>query len=857
MKLAEDNKNLDWQINIYADMSGTLYNGREYQNGLNAALSASKLMKTGKLKSDSLSFKIHANLAINHHRLNNFSEARKHFEQTEYLLKINPELESIIPLYVAFNYSNHGKMWIELLDYHKGLVYLEKAKLVSRRLNNDYDKAMILGNLALAQINAGNTQDGLKGLTQVINFYEKNYSPYSKELPNFLFILGQNLSSPSERAIAYNKCIFYLKRHKSEAFRNHLISWAYKELIECRLLINDTKKAIANLKEFGHEIQNPEKDDYFLLARSLVYQKEKNYRDAIQGYTNLLDRFADGKNYSEGLTSINPYKTSLAFQALKQLSEARQQLKTNNLQEQISNQKAAFEALELIILLKNEYQKKILRFESQLSFLHKYHFIHLKALYLAHKLYVLTSDQVYKKKAFLLAEQSKKSISDGIEEPLSGHRPIREDSLRNLILIAETKVNQLKLSSNTEGDTLPNLQLRIDGYLKELGEINPLYRQRKKEPDLAKSLKAIPQEVLYLNYVNADSLLFICWASNSDFGVERVRINPYTYGRAISYLKSSLTTEPDVYEGFYEKKNSTYLYRLLSSPKKFFENTSYTRLVINPSGELFDLSFDILQKPGSNSILLEDKSIAYASDIGDMHTTSETSLFKKASWNIFLPFSIGKMNRSISEQILKHGDTEINDIKGQKVISARATRNAWFKALRKNEITLLITHGGIENNDPYVMLQSEQGLPDPVYVSEIKYQRFFSALAILSACETSMGKAIDGFGMYSMGRILRLTGCKSVAGSIWQVDDLSMSVLGSNFYRFLEKGYPKDIALQKAKLAYLETSHGKQYDHPYYWAHFQIYGDVSKVTGSMNLAPYLLSALALIPVLFFIRRKKL
>ena len=104
-------------------------------------------------------------------------------------------------------------------------------------------------------------------------------------------------------------------------------------------------------------------------------------------------------------------------------------------------------------------------------------------------------------------------------------------------------------------------------------------------------------------------------------------------------------------------------------------------------------------------------------------------------------------------------------------------------------------------------------------------------MVVLSACETGIGEFKTGEGVVGLGRAFALAGAKSLVTSLWAVNDKATSDLVTSFFENIYDGLPKDIALQKAKLEYLENS--KQ-SHPFYWAAFVPMGDVAAIDMAKN-----------------------
>jgi CHAT domain-containing protein/Tfp pilus assembly protein PilF len=77
-------------------------------------------------------------------------------------------------------------------------------------------------------------------------------------------------------------------------------------------------------------------------------------------------------------------------------------------------------------------------------------------------------------------------------------------------------------------------------------------------------------------------------------------------------------------------------------------------------------------------------------------------------------------------------------------------------------------------------------------------------LAVLSACDTGLGEASPGEGVFGLQQAFHLGGCRNVAASLWKVDDEATAALMALFYHHLwVKGEPPLQALRHAQLALL------------------------------------------------------
>lgn len=100
-------------------------------------------------------------------------------------------------------------------------------------------------------------------------------------------------------------------------------------------------------------------------------------------------------------------------------------------------------------------------------------------------------------------------------------------------------------------------------------------------------------------------------------------------------------------------------------------------------------------------------------------------------------------------------------------------------------------------------------------------------LVVLSACETGLGKYGQGEGIIGFSRALSCAGAQSLIASLWNVNDKRTQTIMLLFYKELKKGAPKNIALWKAKKAFLADY--KPEAEPYFWAALTLFGDISPI----------------------------
>ena len=91
-------------------------------------------------------------------------------------------------------------------------------------------------------------------------------------------------------------------------------------------------------------------------------------------------------------------------------------------------------------------------------------------------------------------------------------------------------------------------------------------------------------------------------------------------------------------------------------------------------------------------------------------------------------------------------------------------------------------------------------------------------LAVLSACETALGREIRGEGLVGLTQGFILAGAQQVVASLWWVPDRGTAELMKLFYRnLINRDQPAATALRGAQL---ELSSQRRWADPYYWAGF-------------------------------------
>jgi CHAT domain-containing protein/Tfp pilus assembly protein PilF len=108
-----------------------------------------------------------------------------------------------------------------------------------------------------------------------------------------------------------------------------------------------------------------------------------------------------------------------------------------------------------------------------------------------------------------------------------------------------------------------------------------------------------------------------------------------------------------------------------------------------------------------------------------------------------------------------------------------------------------------------------------LFAHEIRAMQLQVDLVLLSACETGIGKDAGPEGALSLARAFWDAGSPATVMSLWKVNDEATASLSMAFMRYIKAGMPKNEALRQAKLDYMASSSSAI---PYFWAGLSLSG---------------------------------
>ena len=786
---------------------------------------------------------------------------------------INKAIRSFEEMKDTFNlivsYNDRGKMQskrkeldLSILDFEKVLALTNGRNLYNYEIN-------AINNIAIRLNEKKNYQEAIKYLNRA----EKVNQSYKKDST-------KTAANYNNLAIAYNGLSKY----------NIALDFAKKNL-DLRQKIHNT--AYHPDIALGHE------------TIADVYLKKNQYDKALYHYhqsiLTLIPSFKDqnvAKNPSISVYVIHAKTNCINPIAYKGETFLKMYQKDQKL-EHLEKAMDTYLTLDsLLIDIKQNFQEdgsKFLIAEEAFSFYEK-------AIYTAFQLYKKTTDEKYKKILIDLFEENKASVFyDGLQTKNAtqyGNVPkkiIKQENLLAKKISAFEKKAYDKPENTAFKDSIFELKKDRKKLIDNIESISPKYYQLKyQNTNLEANLiqKELADDQILIEYFLGDSTLYTIALTPSKFEVFQKPI-PKNFRPAFNDFLASISIwesqSSEQTERIYLEYGYFFYELLLSEPIKFVNNENLKRITIVPDGILGYLPFEILLETKyqgnwiDRDLPLVIKKYAFnylVSSRQAFKSTYQSTLKAKYGFagfgcdysknNADHNYSDANNKRSTSLSKLPFAVEEIEKIKkdigGRTWTNDDATISNFMTYAKDYGIIHLSLHGSLNEDNPmfshFVFSKGKDTDKDNyLYASDLYNMELSAELAVLSACNTGQGTLKKGEGIMSLSRGFAYAGCPSLVMNLWSISDHSSFDIMSKYYNNLKEGMTKDVALQKAKLYYINNN--AAFATPIYWASLIAVGDDQPIDPKLfsknrDINPWLLSlaGLSSLLILFFMLKKK-
>ncbi len=256
------------------------------------------------------------------------------------------------------------------------------------------------------------------------------------------------------------------------------------------------------------------------------------------------------------------------------------------------------------------------------------------------------------------------------------------------------------------------------------------------------------------------------------------------------------------------------------------------KLVIIPSGKIWDFNFETLHMP-DKSLLVEKIEIQYATTIPQI--IAGTTAHRKpmlviapgfqdhSSTQIASSLDHDSGNFSSTPWSVATGEQLVREYNATSLVHDKATKSNVLKYIPKYSTIHFSTHASCDKDDPTQSALILSGKDNQLGTNEIYTNDLHTELVTLIGCETGLGRSQVTEGNSSLANAFLFAGARCVIQSLWKIDDQESNLLIQDFYKRYFDG--KSISsLRNAKLKYLSESKGTL-SAPYYWAGLIVVGN--------------------------------
>lgn len=337
------------------------------------------------------------------------------------------------------------------------------------------------------------------------------------------------------------------------------------------------------------------------------------------------------------------------------------------------------------------------------------------------------------------------------------------------------------------------------------------------------------------------------------------------------FTKRTNNFSPEAVNAFADQSHK--IYKAIVKP--FSSLLQHKRIIIVPDGPLSQLPFETLvESPGGQSFrelpyLINKFIISYA--FSGYYLAREPNNPSSNPRLLAFGFTGGSDVRSASDDAVSiqipGSEAELNALSekfpdGSYLYGADVTERKFKEQAGNFDLLHLAVHGSGDPTEDYsatLYFRDADGYEDGrLYWYELYGMNLRASLAVLSACESGIGKTYRGEGMLSMANAFTFAGCSSVVMGLWKVDDQVSVRLMDTFYGELLNGMAIDEALAMAKRTYLASA-DQVTANPKLWSSLVAYGEAPVVKANqLRTEWFVLAVVVLIGavVLLYVKTKK-
>lgn len=855
--------------NLCIDISSLYHSQSLYQKALQKCKEGFVFYGQSKTKPDTLLFKLYSSTGTMYKNLSNRDSTKFYYNLANELLKKNTKIEHTIPEYVLHHFNSYGR-WLENAgDYFNGVVFIESALTIAHKYKLTYDENIIRTSLAGIYEKLENYNKALNYRKIALNNHHQNNQLMCYNLSGYGWVLI--LSDKAQEGIPYllKALNLYNKLSKEDKGSQNFVlhSALLYNLGVGYLKLGNNDEANKNfeqlIKDFEHKriTKSPLLSKAWLRISELYKGNPKKQISFIQNALKTINKNFDSNDISQNPVVTNTINEKIFIEALTQktktLFEIYKQTKENRYLD--LSCKTINTCLAVMANMRGSFDNATSKLFFNTSI---YPFFQI-ASEIAFQKYQVSNSNLDKEFVFKVIESSKSTaLNDAIFDASikPGFIPnnlLEEEQLLNKKINA---IENLSIIDSTKLAALQKLEIEKHNLIRLFESKYPKYYQLKYE-NRSISTKQIQGNLdkkrAYLSYFLIKDKLFIAIITKEKFEIEAVTLNNDVFLQNAQTFRDKLYQNPGIgnYDGL---ELSAYFYNILISPiqKYLYDKTS---LLVCRESQLNFLPLGVLESGKFiNDYLIKKYSIGYT-------YSAEIFLNKPKPVNntqvlAIAPFDDKKYNLDSDFKYLPDSEKQALAVADNAMIGTQATKDAFLQIYQQYGIIYFATHSEMNDVNPkqsFIAFNPNENFK--LFIDEISNLELKNTkLVVLSACKAGIGQMHQSEGMLSLARAFSYAGCPSIATTLWATNDASSAYLTERFHYHLKSGLDKDVALQKAKIDFLESDFGKRFNHPHFWGNMILIGEEGSVFVNLykKITLYSFIIISLAVIFFSVKRIK-
>ena len=787
-------------------------------------------------------------------------------------------------------YKDAGKIYLSLGDRTQAKYYFQIVEdyVNSKDFENNVSNANLVSELGDFYAAIKEKEKASQYLEQAVEIFSST-SHFQNEAEVLISLSAFYLkdSNTKNGKLYANKALSALEQITDSTINlNNLKYKAYNNLAYAAIKegdLDESKKQYTKINDLYND-QNIKHHVFF--ARSLegfgdIAHAKKDYDEAILEYHKAVKALCLGYGNDDVYSSpaVQEYKIYnwgdlkriLKFKLVSMNSKLLQN------KEDIDLQKAIYKHYKALDEINFHIRHTLKSTTSRYNFIKRSLASYEKTIDIALSLFETTKDDMYLLEAYHFASKNKALVMlDALQDEKAKFAGIplnlleEEKELKKLYLQLDAKLTDAEEKGDSIVDirkrrfeTIRNYQKLIDNFEKDYPNYFQLKYAHTKTANPMELASQLPENTAIIEYFIGKDNLYSFIVSKENGLQYYKKAKPQNFKTLCDdfrrYIEAQSPTAPAPSD---YAKTTVPLFELLlkeelSALKSNNENLN--RLILIPDDRLLQFSFDALfdKTPKKTDrwsnpnlpYLVKQYAISYAYSnqlIFDKIIKNKTISNKYPYLGIGLDYrdenfsnlvKLIEKDTSRTKGILPHSVPEIQEISKLyknklNFINENALKANFLNHAEFASILHLAMHGMSNLDDPQnsgLIFSSCNNEDYILTAAEIYNIKFNAALAVLSACDTGDGSLEKGEGIRSLARAFKYGGCSNVIASLWGADDqVTKMVIVQFFKNITKKGLPYDVALQQAKLHYLQGEEITAFKAPpSYWSHLITIGNMS------------------------------